>query len=88
LRTSVASVLLLKRVFDLDLAHCPNCGDELKIIAAVLEQPAIKKVLARLGFAGACAAAGASPSPRTGAASGLTVPRSIAFHVTRRLGHA
>ena len=27
---------LLKRVFDLDLAHCPDCGGELKIIAAIL----------------------------------------------------
>jgi len=25
---------LLKRVFDLDLEHCPNCSGELKIIAA------------------------------------------------------
>jgi hypothetical protein len=24
----------LKRVFELDLEHCPNCGGELKIIAA------------------------------------------------------
>jgi rRNA maturation endonuclease Nob1 len=30
-------VRLLKRVFDLDLAHCPNCGGELKIIAAIQE---------------------------------------------------
>jgi hypothetical protein len=28
---------LLKRVFNLDLEHCPNCGGELKIIAAILE---------------------------------------------------
>jgi hypothetical protein len=27
---------LLKRVFNLDLEHCPNCGGELKIIAAIL----------------------------------------------------
>jgi hypothetical protein len=27
---------LLKRLFDLDLEHCPNCGGELKIIAAIL----------------------------------------------------
>jgi len=27
---------LLKRVFELDLEHCPNCGGELKIIAAIL----------------------------------------------------
>jgi len=25
---------LLKRVFDIDIEHCPNCGGELKIIAA------------------------------------------------------
>ena len=29
---------LLKRVFDIDMQHCPNCGaGELKIIAAILE---------------------------------------------------
>ena len=28
---------LLKRVFELDLEHCPHCGGELKIIAAILE---------------------------------------------------
>jgi rRNA maturation endonuclease Nob1 len=28
---------LLKRVFELDLKHCPNCGGELKIIATVLK---------------------------------------------------
>jgi len=32
---------LLKRVFEVDVAHCPNCGGELKIIAAILEQPVI-----------------------------------------------
>ena len=28
---------LLKCVFDLDLEHCPNCGGERKIIAAIVE---------------------------------------------------
>ena len=28
---------LLKRVFELDLKHCPHCGGELKLIAAILE---------------------------------------------------
>jgi len=28
---------LLKRVFKIDMAHCPNCGGELKIIAAIME---------------------------------------------------
>ena len=41
---------LLKRVFDLDLAHCPNCGGALKIIAAILEQPVIEKILTHLGL--------------------------------------
>jgi hypothetical protein len=41
---------LLKRLFDLDLEHCPNCAGELKIIASILEQPVIEKILARLGL--------------------------------------
>ena len=41
---------LLKRVFDVDLEHCPNCGGELKIIAAILEQPVIEKILTHLGL--------------------------------------
>jgi hypothetical protein len=41
---------LLKRVFDLDLEHCPNCGGELKIIAAILEQPVIEKILTDLSL--------------------------------------
>ena len=35
---------MLHRVFEIDLDHCPNCGDELKIIAAILEQPVTEKV--------------------------------------------
>ena len=41
---------LLKRVFDLDLEHCPNCSGELRIIAAILEQPVIEKILMHLGL--------------------------------------
>jgi hypothetical protein len=41
---------LLKRVFDLDLEHCPNCGGELKFIAAILGQPVIEKILTHLGL--------------------------------------
>ena len=40
---------LLKRVFDIDMQHCPNCGaGELKIIAAILERPVIEKGLTHL----------------------------------------
>ena len=41
---------LLKRVFEIDLEHCPNCGGELKIIAAIMEQPVIEKILTHLGL--------------------------------------
>ena len=41
---------LLKRVFDLDLEHGPNCGGELRIIAAILEQPVIESILTHLGL--------------------------------------
>jgi hypothetical protein len=40
----------LERVFDIDMQHCPNCGGELKIIAAILERPVIDKFLAHLGL--------------------------------------
>ena len=34
----------------LPMEHCPNCGGELKIIAAILEQPVIEKILTHLGL--------------------------------------
>ncbi len=37
-------------VFEIDMEHCPNCGGELKIIAAILEQPVIEKILMHLGL--------------------------------------
>jgi len=41
---------LLKRVFQIDLEHCPNCGGQLKIIAAILESAVIERVLTHLGL--------------------------------------
>ena len=32
------------------MEHCPNCGGELKIIAAILEQPVIEKILTHLSL--------------------------------------
>ena len=41
----------LKRVFDIDMQHCPTCGAaELKIIANILERPMIEKILDHLGL--------------------------------------
>ena len=37
-------------MFEIDMEHCPNCGGELKIIAPILEQPVIEKILTHLGL--------------------------------------
>ena len=41
---------LLKRVFGIDLEHCPQCGGELKIIAAIEEPAVIVRILTHLGL--------------------------------------
>ena len=41
---------LLKRVFDIDLERCPQCGAELKIIAAIEEPAVIVRILTHLGL--------------------------------------
>jgi len=40
---------LLKRVFGIDIEHCPNCGGALKIMAAIEDPPVIVIILAHLG---------------------------------------
>ena len=52
---SPASVLiswtyLLKRVFEIDIEHCPQCGGNMKIIADIRERAAITKILNHLGL--------------------------------------
>jgi hypothetical protein len=49
---------LLKRVFDIDIERCPQCGGKLKIIAAIEELAVIERILTHLGLA-------AQPPPRT-----------------------
>ena len=51
------------------MAHCPNCGGELKIIAAILEQPVIEKILTHLGLQADCgrrSALARGPAPQQG----------------------
>ena len=40
---------LLKRVFDIDIAHCA-CGGKLKIIAVIEEPDVIEKILKHIGL--------------------------------------
>ena len=47
----ISRARLLKRVFDVDMRHCPHCsGGELKIIAAILDRPVIEQILKHLGL--------------------------------------
>jgi hypothetical protein len=39
---------LLKRVFDVDIEQCPNCGGRLKILAAIVDPAVIAKILTLL----------------------------------------
>ena len=41
---------LIKRVFAIDLEHCPNCGGDQKIIAAILVQRLIETILTHLAL--------------------------------------
>ena len=53
------------------MAHCPNCGGELKIIAAIMEQPVIEKILTHLSLQADCgrwSAPARGPAPQAGLA--------------------
>ena len=41
---------LLARVFAIDMKSCPKCSGELKIVAAIVEVTAIRKILGHLGL--------------------------------------
>lgn len=41
---------LLKQVFDIDIEHCPHCGGNMIIIAAILEFSVITKILDHFGL--------------------------------------
>jgi len=41
---------LRKRVFDIDIEHCPHCGGRVKIIAAIEDPAAIVNILTHLGL--------------------------------------
>ncbi len=41
---------LLKRVLEIDMAHCPHCGGPLTIIATIEDPAGIVKILAHPGL--------------------------------------
>ena len=40
---------MLKRVFNIDIQACSKCGGQIKVISAIHNQQAIKKILTHLG---------------------------------------
>ena len=44
----ISRAQLLKRVFEIDIEHCPHCGGTLKLIAAIEDPAVIAKTLAHL----------------------------------------
>jgi len=42
---------LRKRVFDIDMEYCPNCGGRLQIIAVIVDPAVITKILTHLYLA-------------------------------------
>ncbi|VAX05763.1 hypothetical protein MNBD_GAMMA19-522 [hydrothermal vent metagenome] len=49
-RPYISWARLLRRVFDIDMEKCPNCGGPVKVIAKIEEASAIKKILTHLGL--------------------------------------
>jgi len=41
---------LLKRVFDIDLEHCPQCGGEFRIVVAIEEPEVVARILTHRGL--------------------------------------
>ena len=77
---------LLMRVFEIDMEHCPNCGGELKIIAAILEQPIIEKILTHLGLQADCGRRSAPAILQRGLSGGEPLLRDAARAGQRQNG--
>jgi hypothetical protein len=42
--------VLLRRVFKKDVTHCPKCGGNMKILAAIMKADVIRKILEHLSL--------------------------------------
>jgi len=75
------------------MAHCPNCGGQLKIIAAILEQPVIEKILTHLGLQADCGrmtapARGHAPQEGFALASANAACKAGRRRVRQPVGHS
>jgi hypothetical protein len=65
-------------VFDIDLEHCPQCGGDFKIIAAIEEPAVIVKILMHLGL----------PARASTSASAVSLSDGLILEVTTVLQRA
>jgi len=63
-QTSITWAKRLKRVFDIDIETCSECGDEVRIIASIEDPVVISKILAYLDAKATLAATGLLPECR------------------------
>ena len=63
-RASMTWAMRLKRVFNIDIETCANCGSEVRIIASIEDPAVIQKILAHLGDMASFAATALLPDCR------------------------
>jgi hypothetical protein len=63
----------LKRVFDIDIEICSECGGDVRIIASIEDQAVIQKILAHLDDNATSAATALLPDCRASPAVGIFV---------------
>jgi hypothetical protein len=63
----------LKRIFDIDIATCSECGDDVKIISSIEDPVVIRKILAHLSEKVTPAGRGRLPEYRAPPATDLLV---------------
>ena len=69
----------LKRVFDIDIETCSECGGNVKIIASIEDPVVIKKILAHLDQNAPLQQAGYLPETRAPPPMGLFVLDNASF---------
>ena len=63
----------LKRVFNIDIETCSECGGDVRIIASIEDPQVIRKILAHLDKKGTPTGTGMLPETRAPPAAGLFV---------------